>query len=219
MSNEKSAPAGEAWSHLSLSAFQQQLASSAPTPGGGSVSALCLALAASLGRMVLALSEGKKAYQEHRDTLAACAASCEQLAARGLEGIALDAEAFEPLTQAWQRPKDDPERAFAVQLGLEAAASAPLALLRLCTQLAQSLKELPGKTSKLAQSDIGCAAELTLATARMSAMNVRVNTRLMADRACAEKIDTEAEACLLSCSRQLSEVLNLVWYQLLQVGG
>src|SRR6267143_6718371 len=45
--------------------FLGEVASSAPTPGGGSVSALAGALAGALGSMVARLTVGKKKYAEH----------------------------------------------------------------------------------------------------------------------------------------------------------
>ncbi|HEU4725278.1 MAG TPA: cyclodeaminase/cyclohydrolase family protein, partial [Candidatus Eisenbacteria bacterium] len=45
--------------------FLDEVASSAPTPGGGSVAALAGSLAGALATMVARLTIGKKKYAEH----------------------------------------------------------------------------------------------------------------------------------------------------------
>src|SRR5213078_1961198 len=49
----------------SVAEFLEDVASSAPTPGGGSVSALAGALAAALATVVARLTIGKQKYAEH----------------------------------------------------------------------------------------------------------------------------------------------------------
>ena len=53
----------------SLARFGAELASSAPAPGGGGAAALCGALAAALGGMVVSLTVGKKKYAENENAL------------------------------------------------------------------------------------------------------------------------------------------------------
>ena len=48
-----------------ITEFMEESASKAPVPGGGGVSALCGALAASLSEMVTNLTTGKKKYAEY----------------------------------------------------------------------------------------------------------------------------------------------------------
>ena len=49
--------------------FLDATAAKQPTPGGGSVTALAGALAASMGEMVLNYSVGKKGLEAHQDQL------------------------------------------------------------------------------------------------------------------------------------------------------
>ena len=50
--------------NLMIKDFIEELGSSSPAPGGGSVSALSAALASALGSMVFNLTVGKKNYEE-----------------------------------------------------------------------------------------------------------------------------------------------------------
>jgi glutamate formiminotransferase/formiminotetrahydrofolate cyclodeaminase len=63
LENRLATPIGAA--ELGLPEFLGSVASSEPTPGGGSVSALAGALASALGTMVARLTIGKKRYAEH----------------------------------------------------------------------------------------------------------------------------------------------------------
>ena len=58
--------------------FIDELASKAPTPGGGGASAYCGALAAALSSMVCNLTLGKAAYSAVQDEVQDC---CDQLGA------------------------------------------------------------------------------------------------------------------------------------------
>ncbi len=62
-----------------LAVFLDRLASAAPTPGGGSVAALCGALSAALGSMVCNLTIGKPRYAEVEAAMAAALAELEYL--------------------------------------------------------------------------------------------------------------------------------------------
>ena len=64
-----------------INEFNELLASSAPVPGGGGVSALVSALGAGLGVMVGRLTIGKKKYAEHEAELREISAECETLSA------------------------------------------------------------------------------------------------------------------------------------------
>ncbi|MDI9497202.1 MAG: cyclodeaminase/cyclohydrolase family protein [Bacillota bacterium] len=184
---------------LTLEDFVTRLGSDTPTPGGGSVAALTLALSAALGRMVVMLSVGRPRFAEHEAGLLERRERLREAAQDALAAIAADEAAFVPLTRAWKLPADSPERAAAVEAGLVSAAGAPLALLASCRKLLDELDWLPGRTSRLAVSDIACAAELAGAAAAMARVNVLVNTRLMTDRETAERMNREAEAALAAC--------------------
>ena len=59
--------------------FLTELASGAPTPGGGGASAVCGGIAAALGSMVGNLTSGKKKYAEiPRFTESSCSDLCRR---------------------------------------------------------------------------------------------------------------------------------------------
>ena len=66
-------------------------------------------------------------------------------------------------------------------------------LLRLSRRVIELHRELLDKGSVMVLSDVGTGAALCGAALRGAALNVRVNTRLMRDRAYAEAMDLEVD--------------------------
>ncbi len=171
-----------------------QLASSAPTPGGGGASALVGAVASALGAMVANLTVGKKKYELYEADLRRLLADAEALCEKLYGLIQADAEAFSPLAAAYGIPKDDPFRAETLEQALRTAAEPPMAMLRALSGLPALLEELYEKGSRLALSDVGCAATFGASALSGALLNLLVNTRLMRDGAYALALENEARS-------------------------
>ena len=165
-----------------LSEFTAQLASASPAPGGGGAAALTGALAASLAAMAANVTAANPRYAERTDALATLAAACDAQRTALLTLIDADAAGFLPLQRAYAIPKTDPERT---------ACQAPLDMLAHCEQVALLLAAVLEAARPLLRSDVGCAAALCRAAAEAAAMNVFVNTGLLAP---ADRAETEARA-------------------------
>ena len=85
--------------------FLNDLASSAPTPGGGSAAALNGAIGVALMTMVANLTAGKKGYEEFSDELSAVRDRLLPLRERFVSLIDEDAESFKKVMAAYQLPK------------------------------------------------------------------------------------------------------------------
>ena len=125
----------------SLSGFVAAVASSAPTPGGGSVAAHVGALAAALTQMVAGLTAGKKKYAavdaEMREVSLRAAALVNELSAL----VARDAAAFSEVSAAYKLPADTADatarKKKVVTKALLAAAEVPLDTARACARVAE----------------------------------------------------------------------------------
>lgn len=179
-----------------LTAFTNALASGAPTPGGGGAAALTGSLAAALGGMVCSLTEGKARYAAHRADFDRLSGELSALRRELLALVEADARAFEPLSRAYAISGDDPTRAETMENALRTAAEPPMAMLRACARGAQLTAELVAFDPLPAATDAGCAAALFGAGLDCAALNLRVNTKSMADRACAEAMNAECEQLL-----------------------
>lgn len=199
---------------ISLSGFVGSVASSSPTPGGGSVAAHAGALAAALAQMVAGLTVGKKKY-------AAVDARMKELGIRAAalgNALALlverDAKAFEAVSAAHRMAKEtDAEqaaRAGAIAQALLGAAEVPLETARYCAEVADVALEVAATGNTNAITDAGVAALLADAACRGAIYNVRVNVSSMADRPSGDALLVEATQLMARTAAAAREVEQLV---------
>ncbi len=164
---------------LSIDAFNRELGSNSPAPGGGSVAALSGALGAQLVAMVCNLSIGKKGYEEHTSELNEVLGEAESLAASLQQRIDLDTEAFNGVMAAFKMPKESEEeiaaRRAAIQAGYKEAVQSPLGIANECLAVMKLTERLPGKSNANALSDLGVASQQAYAGLEGAVMNVRIN--------------------------------------------
>lgn len=177
----------------SCSEFAAALASKAPVPGGGGASALVGALGAALCSMVANYTIGKQKYAAVEEDVKAILARAEELREKLLALVEEDAKAFEPLSRAYAIPKDDPTREEVMERCLRDAAAPPMELLRLSCQAIGLHRELLDKGSAMVLSDVGTGVIFCWSALYGAALNVKVNTKLMRDRAWAEALNAEVD--------------------------
>ncbi|MBR1659540.1 MAG: cyclodeaminase/cyclohydrolase family protein, partial [Oscillospiraceae bacterium] len=166
----------------------------APVPGGGGASALVGAIGIALGNMVGELSVGKERCAGGEDELKALMEQAQELRVRLLDCVEKDAAAFEKLLKAYRIPKDDPAREQSIEQGLRDAAAAPLEILDLCCEAIDLQKAFAEKGSTVVLSDAATGVVFCWSAMYGAAVNVRVNTKAMRDRAYAETINAHVDA-------------------------
>lgn len=164
---------------LSIDEFVDRLASDAPAPGGGAVAALTGALAASLGRMVCALTVGKPKF-------AAVEPEVQQLATRLNRATAMlkrltdeDAAAYADLSAAFKLDHSNPQRQQRVPEAAAVAAAVPLETVAFSRQVLGDLWRLEPIGNPNLRSDVQAAIHLAEAAMQAAAANVRVNLPLL----------------------------------------
>ncbi len=157
----------------------RSIASSEPTPGGGSVAALSLAHAHSLSLMVARLTLAKEKWAEGHD---AAKASIE-LSEPGLEEAILlaisDSEAFESVMSAYRLPKetedDKKQRSEEIRNATIGAALAPLNTASSAQKLLSNLEKQSASCNTNALTDLASASEMALSAAKIASLNVKIN--------------------------------------------
>lgn len=194
--------------------FVQELASSAPVPGGGGASAFCGALGVALGNMVGSLTTGKKKYADVQEDIARLQKAADQLQAELLELVGQDAEVFAPLAAAYSLPKETQEqrahKEAVLQKALLAASEVPLQIMRCCCEGLDLLEEFAEKGSAIAISDAGVGTAFCRAALLGASMNVFINTKLMSDRPLADRINGEADNMLAEYPQKADRIFSQV---------
>ena len=198
----------------SVQAFIDELASKAPTPGGGSAAAVMGAQAAALISMVCNLTLGKPKYVEVDDEMRALLEKSEALRETLTGMIKADADVFERLMATYGLPKDSDEqklaRSVAIQAALKEATDVPLACAYACAETIALSRIAADKGNIGVISDAGVAVMAGYGALKSAALNVYINAGGLKDRAFADAKLVELEAILNGADVAAEEVYQIV---------
>ena len=198
----------------SLQSFLDELAGSAPTPGGGSAAAIIGAMGAALVSMVCNVTLAKKGHEAVASELTAVRDESEQLRTRLTAMVADDIAAFDGLMAAYRLPKASEEeksrRAEAIQTNLRAATETPLACARACAEVVALSRRAGEKGYAGVISDAGVGVLAANSALRSAALNVYINAPALKDRAYALAATAEIEKLLEQCASESESVFALV---------
>ncbi|NLY36309.1 MAG: cyclodeaminase/cyclohydrolase family protein [Tissierellia bacterium] len=173
------------FSDKSVKEFVDLVASDAPVPGGGSVSALVGALSAALLEMVTSLTIGRKKYVEVEEEMVKFRVEFMELRSKLLNLMEEDARSYDVVIKAYGLPKDGEEeksiRFQAIQDGLYGAALVPLEVAKTCLQTLYSVEEVLTKGNKNAYSDVKVAGVMLRSALYGACYNVKINLESIKD--------------------------------------
>lgn len=178
---------------MDIKEFNEKLSSSAPTPGGGAVSALISTVAISLSLMVANLTLGKQKYKEYEDEINNIVKKAEKSKNKFYELITKDEEAYLELSRAYKISKEDSNRDKILEESLIKASSVPLLLLTEINDIIYVVENLMLKGNKNAISDIAISALLFESAAKSSLINIYINTKSMKDINKAKELNKKGE--------------------------
>lgn len=198
----------------SLRDLLDSFSSTAPTPGGGSASALASAVGASLLMMVAGLPKTRSGSDENRAALGAATNVLLELRQSLTEAIDRDAAAYDSVVAAYRMPKGSPdeqaERKGAIQRALRGASEVPLGVMRLSARALEQAAVVGLHGHRAAASDVGVAAALLRAGAGGARLNVEANldgvgdeTYRQAARAEARELSETVERSYVGMTREL----------------
>ncbi len=177
--------------------FLYKVAGNDPVPGGGSIAALCGAVAVSLGAMVAGLTLGKKKYAD---------VECDMLKARNefigasqffMDAIDKDSEAYRKVFECFKMPKSNDEeiaiRDKSIQEATIHAATVPMDVARQACSIMNTINMVAEKGNRNAITD-ACVAMMSARNAVLAALlNVRINLTSIHDKAIAMSMQNEAD--------------------------
>jgi methenyltetrahydrofolate cyclohydrolase len=175
-----------------LREFLEQLSSSDPVPGGGSVAALQTAMAAALIAMVANLTLGRKKYEEVQDQVASILERATTLRDRANALADEDIEAYRAVAATFALPRgteeERNERQRRLQESLKGAVQPPLETMRAASDVARVAAELVGIGNRSAISDVGTAVLAARAGYHAARLNVEINLALIRDETWCDEI-------------------------------
>ena len=184
--------------------------SDAPTPGGGSVSALVGALGTTMASMAANFTVGKKKFKDVEEEVKSLLEKLERARESLLGMMQEDTEAYAQVGAAYKLPKRTPERAEAVERALKCAMGPPLQALKDCVESLRASRRLVEVANPNLITDVGCAAYFLEAGARGAHLNVAVNVKWMKDKETAASVMGELSRLLEEAGRLKDEVTSRV---------
>jgi methenyltetrahydrofolate cyclohydrolase len=147
-----------------LASFIDEVAAATPAPGGGSSSAVALALGASLVEMSASLAGDPQS-----------AARAAELRADALELADAELSSYAPVLEAVRLPRDDPSRAARLEHALLEASRTPLAIAERGAQAAEVGAAVAAGSSASVRGDAVTGVVLAEAACSAAAGLVEVN--------------------------------------------
>ncbi|MDD2420925.1 MAG: cyclodeaminase/cyclohydrolase family protein [Heliobacteriaceae bacterium] len=160
-------------------------ASSQPTPGGGSVSAMTGSFAAAMVAMVANLTVGKEKFKDVEPQVQGLLTKVNAVIGRLEDLVRQDMAAFAAYMAVFKLPKETAEekaaRAQALQDAAKEATEVPLAIAEACLAILQAAAELAPIGNKMAISDAGVGAYLAEASLKSALLSVDINLPVIKD--------------------------------------
>jgi formiminotetrahydrofolate cyclodeaminase len=194
--------------------FLDELASSAPAPGGGSVAALSGALGAALVSMVCNLTVGKEKYADVQEDIKALLEKSEALRKELTDLLEEDVKAYTTYSKAAKMPRETEEqkaeRAQAMQEALQVATNVPLRIAEAAVRVMELCSPVAEKGNVWAVSDAGVAVLMAEAALRSAALNVLINLGSLKDKEFAAQKRAQLDRLLEGKGVMRDEIYDLV---------
>ncbi len=193
-----------------LTQFFDDLASSAPTPGGGTASAVAGAMGASLLMMVAGLPKSRTNADDERRHLGDAHTTLTELRAALARAADDDAAAFDAVMAAYRLPKATDEekaaRKAAIARAMRGATEAPQTTLGLCVQALACGVTVAQHGNPSASSDVRVAAQLLKAAAEGAAANIRINLDGMTDTGYRDAVASATDRALADVTAAVASI-------------
>lgn len=167
------------WMDMTLREYQAALASSSPTPGGGTAAAIALGQASALSIMVCDLTLGREKWKEGWSHAESTQLLAIPMLNRSGELAQADSDAFDDVMACFRLPKESDDeknaRKNAIRDTTLRAAEVPFETAQHAMNLLVKLPSLAKYGNANAVTDVGVASLLASAAAKGALFNVEIN--------------------------------------------
>jgi formiminotetrahydrofolate cyclodeaminase len=190
-----------------VAAFLEAAAAKRPAPGGGAVTALAGALAASIGEMVVNYSIGKKDLAAHESQFREALAELNRARRMMVELMVEDQAAFAALSAARKTAKGQGDRDPTFAAALLACIRVPQTISATAAAVLDLCGQLTPVANRFLLSDLAVCAELSMATVRCGAYNVMINLFEVSDERERGRLEQATAKVVLHSIARVREVL------------
>lgn len=182
---------------VSIKTFLDNVSSREPTPGGGSVSALCGALSCALAEMVAQITAGKTNDKTIDKKMSEILETASKLKKVFTENIDRDSAAYKAVMKAYRMPKETDhekkERQNEIQEALKEASRVPLEVAEMGMRSLNHAETLVKEGSQNAITDAVVGALLARSAIIGALYNVRINLLSIKEASFRDMVKHEAE--------------------------
>jgi formiminotetrahydrofolate cyclodeaminase len=203
------------WMDMTLREYQAALASSSPTPGGGTAAAVALGQASALSIMVCDLTLGRDKWKDGWAIAEEVQLLAIPLLSQSGDLAKADSDAFDEVMACFSMPKetddDKQARREAIRQTTLGAAAVPFETAQHAMNLLMKLPSLAKHGNANAVTDVGVASLLASAAAKGALFNVEINLQSLPEEMGLElrqQLPSMKEAIRISAREVMDQVRN-----------
>ena len=204
----------EKLSSLSLTDFANETSSESPAPGGGSISAYCGTLAASLTTMVANLSSHKRGWDDKWEFFSDWAKKGLDVQNELIDLVDKDTDAFNQIIESIRLPKVTEEeikkRNEAISKATKNAILVPLSIMEKAYDCMKITKEMALHGNPNSISDAGVASLCAIAAIKGGLLNVKINCKDFDDLKFIESINKKTDTIIKKSKKLEIEIMKIV---------
>lgn len=202
--------------------FIEEVKSSNPTPGGGSVSALVGSIGGALTNMVGNLTIDKKVFEDvpedAKEIMREANVELEKLVDDLADIVDKDATAFDGVMEAFKMPKDTDEekkaRSNAIQEGYKKALDVPFRCAEECYKVMELQKVYADYGNVNAITDVGVGTLLAYSGLEGALFNVTINLKSIKDEEFRKHTEEKVNNLLAEGKKLKEELIEVVYRRL-----
>jgi methenyltetrahydrofolate cyclohydrolase len=202
---------------MTLREFSDALASTNPTPGGGSAAAVSLSQAAALTVMVSDITLGREKWEKGWEAAENSKSIATPLILDGLTLADEDTDSFISVMDTFKLPKDSDQekesRKQAIRNATHNASLVPLKTAKQALQLLETQSDLATYGNGNAVTDVGVASLLASAACKGALFNVEINATSLPSEM-AEPLMAEVKTIRESARELSRSVMKAVYARL-----
>ena len=199
---------------MTVTAFTDELSSSSPAPGGGSVAAFSGSLSCALTSMVAALTHNKKGYENTNEQMDRIGVESQKLMRLAVDAIDRDTDSFNRVMDCFGMPKktdeDKAARDKAIQDATKEATMEPFRTLERTLPSLELAREVAEQGNQNSLSDSGVAGLMARAAAYGAYYNVLINLGSIDDAAWTSQIRKDADSVLEKVTKAAADLEALM---------